>query len=72
MCRHTAIDQKCSTIGSLRINLSFIDLLVEQNAFMALSISSRCYVLENGAIIAHGDSKELSQSDSIRKAYLGG
>lgn len=47
-------------------------LIVEQNAFMALSISSRCYVLENGAIIAHGDSKELSQSDSIRKAYLGG
>ena len=47
-------------------------LLVEQNAFMALNISSRCYVLENGHVIASGESAKLAQEDTIRKAYLGG
>jgi branched-chain amino acid transport system ATP-binding protein len=47
-------------------------LLVEQNAFMALSISNRTYVLENGVITTSGNSSELIESDEIRKAYLGG
>ncbi|NLD58921.1 MAG: ABC transporter ATP-binding protein [Clostridiales bacterium] len=47
-------------------------LIVEQNAFMALSISHRAYVLENGVIKASGPSGELIESDEIRKAYLGG
>jgi len=47
-------------------------LLVEQNAFMALTISNRTYVLENGAITASGKSADLMESDQIRKAYLGG
>ena len=46
-------------------------LLVEQNAYMALVVSNRSYVLENGVISIEGDSKELLESDSIRKAYLG-
>lgn len=47
-------------------------LLVEQNAYMALSISNRTYVLENGVITTSGNSSELIESDEIRKAYLGG
>ncbi len=47
-------------------------LLVEQNAFAALSISGRCYVLENGVVMAEGDSRELMDSPDIKKAYLGG
>ena len=47
-------------------------LLVEQNANMALSIANRAYVLETGKIVLSGDSKELSESEEIRKAYLGG
>jgi len=47
-------------------------LLVEQNAAMALSVSDRGYVLQNGAIVAHGPARELSQDDHIRRAYLGG
>lgn len=47
-------------------------LLVEQNAYMALSISDRTYVLENGVITASGKSSELIESDEIKKAYLGG
>ena len=46
-------------------------LLVEQNAFMALSISSRCYVLENGSITLSGPSNELMDNDDVRKSYLG-
>ncbi|ETI67657.1 ABC transporter ATP-binding protein [Neobacillus vireti] len=47
-------------------------LLVEQNANMALSIADRAYVIETGKIVAAGTSEELSQSDQIRAAYLGG
>jgi branched-chain amino acid transport system ATP-binding protein len=47
-------------------------LLVEQNAKMALAISKRAYVLETGKIALSGDSKELMQSDEVKKAYLGG
>ena len=47
-------------------------LLVEQNAKMALSISDRAYVLETGNITLSGTAKELLESDSVRKAYLGG
>ena len=47
-------------------------LLVEQNAEMALRIADRAYVLESGRITISGTGKELAQSDSIKKAYLGG
>ena len=47
-------------------------LLVEQNAQMALSIADRAYVLENGQITLSGTGKELSQSEQVQKAYLGG
>jgi branched-chain amino acid transport system ATP-binding protein len=47
-------------------------LLVEQNAHMALSIAHRAYVLETGRITLSGSSKELSESEAVRKAYLGG
>lgn len=47
-------------------------LLVEQNARMALSIADRAYVLENGRIVLSGTGEELSNSEEIQKAYLGG
>ena len=47
-------------------------LLVEQNAEMALQIADRAYVLESGRITLSGTGAELMQSDSIKKAYLGG
>lgn len=47
-------------------------LLVEQNAEMALRIADRAYVLESGRITVSGTGRELAQSDSIKKAYLGG
>ncbi|MEG2706674.1 MAG: ABC transporter ATP-binding protein [Erysipelotrichaceae bacterium] len=47
-------------------------LLVEQNARMALSIADRAYVLETGNIVLSGSGSELSLSEDIQKAYLGG
>ncbi|MEY8355839.1 ABC transporter ATP-binding protein [Lachnospiraceae bacterium 54-53] len=46
--------------------------IVEQNAFMAMSISDRTYVLEVGNLAASGKSSVLMDSDEIKKAYLGG
>ena len=46
-------------------------ILVEQNAFMALEASSRCYVLENGLISVSGDSNLLMNDPKIKAAYLG-
>ena len=47
-------------------------LLVEQNAKMALAIADRAYVLETGKISLEGTGEELSASEEVRKAYLGG
>ncbi len=46
-------------------------LLIEQNAHMALKISHRAYVLENGLVKLSGLAKELLSNDEVRKAYLG-
>jgi len=46
-------------------------LLVEQNAFMALSIAHRAYVLETGTIVLGGTAAELQADPRIRSAYLG-
>ncbi|MBR4394776.1 MAG: ABC transporter ATP-binding protein, partial [Eubacteriaceae bacterium] len=47
-------------------------LLVEQNASMALQVADRGYVLETGKIALYGSGKELSESEQVKKAYLGG
>lgn len=46
-------------------------LLIEQNANMALKISNRAYVLENGVVKLTGTSKMLLNNDDVKKAYLG-
>lgn len=46
-------------------------LLVEQNAFMALSIATRAYVLETGGVVLSGDAAKLREDPKIRAAYLG-
>jgi len=47
-------------------------LLVEQNAFKALSIADRAYILETGNIVKTGAASDLISDDSVRSAYLGG
>lgn len=47
-------------------------LLVEQNAFKALSIADRAYVLETGTVTKSGNASDLIADDSVKSAYLGG
>ena len=46
-------------------------LLVEQNAYMALQVANRAYVLETGTVALEGASADLSQNPRVRSAYLG-
>ena len=46
-------------------------ILVEQNAMMALEVSTYCYVLETGNIAYHGTPEVMRTNDNIVQAYLG-
>jgi branched-chain amino acid transport system ATP-binding protein len=45
--------------------------LVEQNAFMALNIADRGYVLQQGKVVLTDSAKNLLTNDLVRRAYLG-
>jgi branched-chain amino acid transport system ATP-binding protein len=47
-------------------------LMVEQNAYAALEMCDRAYLLENGRIVTHGTAAQMLANDDIRRAYLGG
>lgn len=47
-------------------------LLVEQNAYKALSIASRAYILETGEITKDGKASDLITDKAVISAYLGG
>jgi branched-chain amino acid transport system ATP-binding protein len=47
-------------------------LLVEQNANLALEISSYAYVMETGHVTVEGRSEELRDNPQLKAAYLGG
>ncbi|MCR5253543.1 MAG: ABC transporter ATP-binding protein [Treponema sp.] len=47
-------------------------LLVEQNAFKALSIANRGYILETGEITKSGNAQDLISDPAVKSAYLGG
>ena len=47
-------------------------LLVEQNAFKALSIANRGYILETGEITKSGNAQDLINDPAVKEAYLGG
>jgi branched-chain amino acid transport system ATP-binding protein len=47
-------------------------LLVEQNAFKALGLASRGYILETGQVVKNGPAKDLMQDEAVQTAYLGG
>lgn len=47
-------------------------LLVEQNAYKAMQIASRVYILETGLISASGKASDMIKDPAVQKAYLGG
>jgi branched-chain amino acid transport system ATP-binding protein len=46
-------------------------LLIEQNAYQALELAHRAYILEQGSIVGAGRGEELLHNDEVRQAYLG-
>jgi branched-chain amino acid transport system ATP-binding protein len=46
-------------------------VMVEQNAFAALELCDRAYVLEQGRVTKSGTGAELLDDPQVRSAYLG-
>ena len=46
--------------------------MVEQNAYMALRMATRAYVMETGRITLHGPARALLDDEHVKRAYLGG
>lgn len=46
-------------------------LLVEQNAYLALNMAHRAYVMETGKITIEGKASDLLNNEYVKKAYLG-
>lgn len=64
------VAQIFDVVKSLK-SLNVTVLLVEQNAFGALSIADRGYVMETGRIAMEGSAEELIADPRIRETYLG-
>jgi branched-chain amino acid transport system ATP-binding protein len=45
-------------------------LLAEQNAYKALSVSIRAYILESGSLVTSGNAGEIAEKDEVRRKYL--
>lgn len=46
-------------------------LMVEQNAFLSLSVAGRGYVMDSGAIVLEGSAEELMNNEMVKRVYLG-
>jgi branched-chain amino acid transport system ATP-binding protein len=66
------VKQIFNVIGELNRNQGLTVFLVEQNAFHALKLAHRGYVMVNGAITMTGTGKSLLKKKEIRAAYLEG
>jgi branched-chain amino acid transport system ATP-binding protein len=64
------VDQIFASVQRLRSEGMTV-VLVEQNAFAALSIADRAYVLETGKVVMEGPGEALLADDRVRRAYLG-
>lgn len=65
------VDEMFEIIERINRERGISIILVEQNAYMALEASSRCYVLENGLITLSGPSNVLMNDPKVKSAYLG-
>jgi branched-chain amino acid transport system ATP-binding protein len=46
-------------------------LVVEQNAKVALEVSTYAYIMESGKIVLEGSSKELKNNPDVKEFYMG-
>jgi len=61
-----------AAINDLNIHEKLTVFLVEQNAFHALKLAHRGYVMVNGAITLSGGGRELLERPEVKAAYLEG
>jgi branched-chain amino acid transport system ATP-binding protein len=66
------VKQIFNVIGELNRTQGLTVFLVEQNAYHALSLAHRGYVMVNGSITMTGTGKSLLKKKEIRAAYLEG
>ena len=64
------VEEVFNVVRTLK-RLGMTILLVEQNAYAALEIADRAYVMETGTITLSGRGAELLDNDQVRAAYLG-
>ena len=65
------VDEIFNIIQKISSNGTTI-LLVEQNAYKALSIANRAYILETGNVTKEGKACDLIKDEAVKVAYLGG
>lgn len=65
------VDEIFNIIQKISSNGTTI-LLVEQNAYKALSIANRAYILETGNVTKEGNACDLIKDEAVKVAYLGG
>jgi branched-chain amino acid transport system ATP-binding protein len=67
----TVVETTFAIIADIRKTGTTV-LMVEQNAYLALQMADRGYVMETGRIVLHGAARDLLHDDHVRAAYLGG
>jgi len=67
----TVIETTFRIIGEIQRDGTTV-FMVEQNAYMALRMATRAYVMETGRITLEGPARELLDDEHVKKAYLGG
>jgi branched-chain amino acid transport system ATP-binding protein len=66
----TVVETTFAIIAEIRRQGTTV-LMVEQNAYLALQMADRGYVLETGRIVLAGAARDLLADDHVRRAYLG-
>jgi branched-chain amino acid transport system ATP-binding protein len=67
----TVVETTFKAIGEIQRDGTTV-FMVEQNAYMALRMATRAYVMETGRITREGPARELLDDEHVKRAYLGG
>ena len=66
----TIVESTFAIIADIRRRGTTV-LMIEQNAYAALRMADRAYVMETGRIVLEGAARDLLADDHVRRAYLG-
>ena len=64
-------DELTSFIGKIRTDFNLTVFMIEHHMDLVMNISDRIYVLNFGALIAHGTPEEIQNNPEVIAAYLG-